>query len=54
MLPNYQQRCKNTYNYDDIVFYIIESELDSLTLGRDIGNVTLYSDNLGSAPRKRP
>ena len=42
-----------TSNYDDIVPCIRKSELDSLRLGRDFGNVKLYSDSIGSAPRKR-
>ena len=51
MLSVDQQRCKNTRSYDDIVFYIRESKLDSLRL--DFGSVKLYSDNIGSAPIKR-
>jgi hypothetical protein len=43
-----QQRCKDTCNYYDIAFYIRESELDSLRLGREFGSVKLYGDNIGS------
>ena len=43
-----QHRCKNVCNYNGFIFYIKESELDSLRLGREFGSVKLYSDNVGS------
>ena len=44
-----QHRCKNVCNYNGFIFYIKESELDSLRLGREFGSVKLYSDNIRSA-----
>ena len=42
-----------THDYDEFTLYIRESELDSLKLGKSIGNVKFYSDNIGNTPMKR-